>query len=1356
MAGSWTYGVVADATDDSVPQHTRRPRNRQGEYSGVIKSWIKRATASISKYLDDLIAFKPQRRITKSFRRPSTRWKYVNGRARRNGHSNLARVLAMVQVFTSTAHPRSGTIPIAKRARFDSDSDKIRIDNHASACISPNLRDFVGPVVETSIAIRGYHGKSRRTVKKGTIKWLFEDDDGRSHCHMIKDSLFDPDAPSRILSPQHWARSKNDKRGTGEETLQDSTVLFWNQRQFRRTIPLDPRANVPILTTSPGFTAYAAFCAECETDDDVAMPAHIIPDDDETASADEAHSVDSADEESLTPGNRGRQDDASIRPTPVSIEFSNIHDGTEHPNVIEEDEELKFDDPRAELLHYHHRLGHMSFRRLKLAASLGCIPKRLKDVKPPKCTACLFSKATRRPWRTKAAPTGVSVPTPTAPGAVVSVDQLESSTPGLIGQLKGWLTRKRYTTATVFVDHFSDLGFVYLQKSTSMQETIDAKEAFERYAAQHGVSVHHYHGDNGRFQDNDWTRHLAKHGQTMSFSGVGAHFQNGVAEKRIRDLQDAARTMILHSQRRWPNAIDAHLWPYAVRLACDIDNNTPRIKTAETPIERFSSIPVQPRTKHYHHFGCPVYVLDGDIQQGKKGKKWANRSRVGIYLGNSPRHARSVALVLNLATGLVSPQYHVTFDDAFETSRKGAASLLPNSQWQERAGFRAPPATNRAATPLPPDPSHIPPSQPLPAPRGSTPHRAADDDQSSAAPAEPETAAAASEGAPAEVPAAPEGAADQAPTHAPMTTTRSGRTVRPPERLNLQTIVAFETLAMGIEDIDDSQESNPVLEAIAMAASSNPDIMYVDEALRAPDREKFIEAMESEIKSHTDNKHWKIVRRDQIPKQFRVLPAVWAMRRKRRLDTMEVYKWKARLNVHGGRQIKGIDYDETYSPVVQWTSTRFFLTLSVLRGWTCRQIDFVLAYPQAPVETDTYIEIPKGFAIDGDRKSYALKLLRNIYGAKDAGRVWNRFMTKKLVNELGFIQSSVDECVFYRGTCVVLIYVDDTIIMGPRPKEIEAVIQLLSNKFNISDEGTLADYLGVKIRRDDDGMIHMTQTHIIDDILRELQMSEATHAGKPTPALSTKILTRDEDGPEFDRAWDYRKVIGKLNYLEKATRPELAYAVHQCARFSANPKRSHAEAVERIGQYLLATRDKGMIMNPRGSEERFECWADAAFAGEWNRELAADDPSTAKSRTGYVLTYAGVPLTWASKLQTEIALSTVESEYIALSQAMREVLYVMQLAREAKEIGVPIFGNPTTQVKCKAFEDNTGALELANVPKMRPRTKHINIKYHHFRHHVGKDVTVEHVDTENQIADIFTKPLAAELFILHRKSLLGW
>jgi hypothetical protein len=268
------------------------------------------------------------------------------------------------------------------------------------------------------------------------------------------------------------------------------------------------------------------------------------------------------------------------------------------------------------------------------------------------------------------------------------VDQLESTTPGLIAQLKGIPTTKRYKVATVFVDHYSRLSYVHLQKMTSASETIEAKDSFKHFARAHGITVLHYHADNGRFADNMFREAVASKHQTLSFCGVNAHFQNGVAERRIRELQDLARMMLIHANRRWPQAINAHLWPYAIRMANETLNLTPDIVRNLIPIEAFSGtkdIAVNP--KHFHHFGCPVYVLNNALQAGQKVDKWTERARVGIYLGPSLQHARTVTLVLSLTTGLASPQFHVRMDSTFQTMRHSFGESLPRSLWQEKCHF---------------------------------------------------------------------------------------------------------------------------------------------------------------------------------------------------------------------------------------------------------------------------------------------------------------------------------------------------------------------------------------------------------------------------------------------------------------------------------------------------------------------------------------------------------------------------------------------------------------------------------------------------------------------------------------------
>ncbi len=337
---------------------------------------------------------------------------------------------------------------------------------------------------------------------------------------------------------------------------------------------------------------------------------------------------------------------------------------------------------------------------------------------------------------------------------------------------------------------------------------------------------------------------------------------------------------------------------------------------------------------------------------------------------------------------------------------------------------------------------------------------------------------------------------------------------------------------------------------------------------------------------------------------------------------------------------------------------------------------------------------------------------------------------------------------------MLLVYVDDTIILGPDEKEMKENIKLLKGKFKLGEEGDLCDYLGIKITRKSDGNIALTQPQLITSILQDLNLQASSAKGRTTPALSSVLLNEDHEGAPFDESFHYRSIIGKLNYLEKSTRPELAYAVHQCARFCTEPKRSHAEAVKRIGRYLLANKERGIVLQPQ--QETFDCWVDASHAGKWSKMNAASDPTTAKSRTGYVIMFAGCPLIWASKLQTEIALSSTEAEYIALSTATREIIPLMDFLKEAIGKGIPVDVHDAA-IHCKIFEDNSGAIEMAKVPKMRPRTKHLNIKYHFFRQHVQSGLLSVHaVKTEDQIADIFTKPLNEQVFQTQRRSIIGW
>jgi Reverse transcriptase (RNA-dependent DNA polymerase)/GAG-pre-integrase domain len=1023
--------------------------------------------------------------------------------------------------------------------QFDSDSKLMAIDNCCSKCITNDLHDYIEPPLEVNTRVQGVGGTITATLC-GTVRWTIEDDNGVVHYQTIPGTYYNPNSEYKLYSPQHVAQVYKDHypkpHGTWCATYNDSVVLQWDQCKFTRTVPLDKKTNVALIRTAAGYQKFAAFCHTVCEDEPLVAFSHTNQTDfgqNEPEYHDEQIFQDTVSPDSAQRRHPNLPDEAFIRD-------SDQRDGhnIDPPTFDLQDAPTAYEETKAQMLEWHCRLGHLPFNKIQELAKRGDLPSKFAKCSPPICGACLYAKKTRKPWRGR--PTsGIHTRVAAAPGDMVAIDQMVSPTPGLVAQMKGFLTKQRYTAATVFVDHFSNLSFTYFQKGLTIAETLEAKAAFERYAAAHGVTIKHYQTDNGIFETDSFRTSVEMAGKTISYAGVNAHHQNGHAEGKIRDLQAMGRAMLLHAAHRWPAAITANLWPYAVRMANDLINSSPQVATGQSPMERFTQVDVAPRVRHSHTFGCPVYVLDAQLQTaGGQIDKWKERSRVGLYLGASPRHSKRVALVLNLQTGHVSPQFHVTFDDNFETIRSG--SLIPESLWQSKTGFRKAKATVHQDDS---DAAQIPSSEvlfhPSDRPNGTpaaTPEAGQDNNaHHEANPPEPE-ATNRDQARSAHDPPRP----DEPTNPLNQYTTRSGRRTVPTTRwLESQQQQHEDALALTVtwevfhdggydtqREMDDPiaflGSSETVLtiwdKAVAMAASSSPDVMYMDQALREPDGEQFRKAMVDEVAAHTDNDHWEIVPRSLVPSGTKVLPAVWAMRRKRRLATGEPYKWKARLNVRGGKQEYGVNYWETYAPVIAWDTIRLFLVLSLLNKWHTRQIDFVLAYPQADIECPIYMDIPSQLEYQGSRKDHCLLLKKNLYGQKQAGRVWNQYLHDRLLAR-GFKQSAVDMCLYYRKDVALLIYTDDGILIGPNPKDLDAIIALLKapvvargkqthRAFNITDEGTLDEYLGVKVEHLPNGTIKLSQPQLIQQILDDLGLNGRTTT-KDSPAASTVRLHRD-------------------------------------------------------------------------------------------------------------------------------------------------------------------------------------------------------------------------------------------------------
>jgi hypothetical protein len=543
-------------------------------------------------------------------------------------------------------------------------------------------------------------------------------------------------------------------------------------------------------------------------------------------------------------------------------------------------------------------------------------------------------------------------------------------------------------------------------------------------------------------------------------------------------------------------------------------------------------------------------------------------------------------------------------------------------------------------------------------------------------------------------------------------------------------------------ELDEISWYNPLTLTMKANAEDNP---RWNEAMNGPDAEGFWRAMEDELRQLADKDVWEVVSRSQADK---IIPSTWTYKVKRFPDGT-VRKLKARFCARGDCQIEGIDFFDTYAPVVSWHTVRTLLVLSIVLKLHTKQVDYTLAFCQAPIDTDVYVEMPRGFKQDGK----VLKLKRSLYGLRQSPKNFFQHLKENLL-ACGFTQSQHDACLFISNDVIILVYVDDCLFFAPKPESIDAAIEKLRARgMDLHYEDDVAGFLGVHIDRRDDGTIELTQTGLIDRIILALGLEGATP--RSTPA-DCGALASDKDGEPCNADFNYPSVVGMLMYLCANTRPNLTFAVHQCARFSHRPRRSHELALKKIGRYLLGTRTKGLIFQP-SDELRIDMFVDADFAGLWGYE-DPDEPACVKSRTGYVIMIGNCPVLWVSKLQIKTALSTMQAEYVALSTAMRDLLPFRLLTIELCE-AMGLTPEKLSTIQSTVWEDNVGALTLANLepPRVTPKSKHFAIKYHWFCEELKPaEIEIVKVATDDQLADIFTKGLSSQKFENLRKSLMGW
>ncbi|MCP4491938.1 MAG: DDE-type integrase/transposase/recombinase [Gammaproteobacteria bacterium] len=516
---------------------------------------------------------------------------------------------------------------------------------------------------------------------------------------------------------------------------------------------------------------------------------------------------------------------------------------------------------------------------------------------------------------------------------------------------------------------------------------------------------------------------------------------------------------------------------------------------------------------------------------------------------------------------------------------------------------------------------------------------------------------------------------------------------------------------------------------------SSPEPKTMSEATSSPEAALWKEAAQSEYNSLLENKTWDLV---ELPKGRKVVGCKWVFKVKHNADG-SVERYKARLVAKGFTQKYGIDYDETFSPVVRFESVRALIALAAQQGMKLHQMDVTTAFLNGELTEEIFMEQPDGFLVRGKEK-HVCSLKKSLYGLKQSPRCWNHALHDQLL-VLGFAQSDADACIYVKqvnGELVILaVYVDDIILAAKGEETLSELKKQLSGKFKMKDLGELHYFLGVKVQQNLNGSIWLGQEKYMENMLQKYNMDSCNPVSTPMEVNNNKLQESSSEDESADQNL-YQSAVGSLLYLAIATRPDISAAVAHVAKFCSNPTQKHWAAVKRIFRYIKGTIHMGLLYRPSQDESGNEVfgYSDADWAG---------DTENRRSTSGFVFKLAGAAISWRSKTQTVIALSSAVAEYIALAAATQEAVWLRRLMKNLQQQQ-----NEPTLI----LEDNTSAISMANNPVFHGRTKHIDIKNHFVREKVKeKVVRLKYCPTKEMVADLMTKALSKELFELQRKGL---
>jgi transposase InsO family protein len=841
--------------------------------------------------------------------------------------------------------------------------------------------------------------------------------------------------------------------------------------------------------------------------------------------------------------------------------------------------------------------------------------------------------------------------------------------------------RGGYSYFITFTDDFSRYGYVYLlrHKSESFEKFKEFKNEVENQLGKRIKAMRSDRG--GEYLSNEFGDYLKEYGIVSQLTPPGTPQWNGVSERRNRTLLDMVRSMM--SQTSLPPSF----WSYALETAAFTLNRVPSKSVEKTPYEIWHG--KVPNMSFLKIWGCEAYIKR--LISDKLGPK----SDKCLFIGY-PKETKGYYFYQQSESKVVVARHAVFLEKEFLARRSSGSSVQ-----LEEVHDATPNNEIRLDPIIPPMNEEASGSQQEPISQ-----TVAEEVQVSSHEAIPQGVV--EEGQEADSQRVVEEAIEpQAPV-----TRRSSRVSHPPERW------------LGLHEVTVLDTEDPLTYAEAMAS---------------PDSAEWLGAMQSEMQSMYDNQVWNLV---DPPVGIKPIENKWVFKRKSDMDG-NLTTYKARLVAKGFKQIQGVDYDETFSPVAMFKSIRIILAIAAFHDYEIWQMDVKTAFLNGDLEEDVYMTQPHGF-VDPSNAKKVCKLQRSIYGLKQASRSWNKRFDKE-IKMFDFVKCEEEPCVYKRvsGSAVIflVLYVDDILLIGNNIPSLNSVKTSLMKVFSMKDLGEAAYILGIKIYRDRSRrLIGLSQSVYIDKVLKRFSMQDSKKGFLPMSSgipLSKKQCPSTTVELDSMKRVPYASAIGSIMYAMICTRPDVSYSLSVTSRYQANPGLAHWTAVKNILKYLKRSKDMFLVYGGE-SELVVRGYTDASFQ---------TDHDDMRSQSGYVFILNGGAVSWKSSKQETTADSTTEAEYIAASEAAKEGFWIKKFLAELEVV-------PSSSDPVELLCDNNGAIAQAKEPRSHQKSKHVQRRYHLIREIINRgDVKICRVDTDSNTADPLTKPLSQAKHTMHTASM---